>query len=144
MAAWGLVAAIRLYRWAAGRIRWSRRCLFATSCSRYAERVARQEGAGVAVHAIRARFAACRPGYSFEFGEAGWQVRCVDGSAIDCKDASAAVHAEAAACLSVLHSAPTAAWAMAALMSAAVLNAPVTEHPVSAAPCRPEPIRCPR
>lgn len=102
MAARGLVAAIHLYRWVARHIRWSRRCLFALSCSRHAEQVAREKGAGVALHAIRARFAACRPGYSFEFGGGAWQVRCVDGSVIVCADASAAVHAEAAACLSVL------------------------------------------
>lgn len=102
MAAWGLVAAIHFYRWMARRIRWSRRCLFAVSCSRYAEQAARAHGAGVAVRAIRARFAACRPGYSFEFGCAGWQVRCVDGSVIAAGDASPVVHAEAAACLCAL------------------------------------------
>lgn len=68
MAVWGLVGAIHLYRRIARRIRWRGRCLFAVSCSRHAERVAREEGAGVAMRAIRARFAACRPGYSFEFG----------------------------------------------------------------------------
>lgn len=102
MAARILVAAIQLYRWVARRVRWSRRCLFAVSCSRHVERVARDEGAGAALRAIRARFAACRPGYSFEFRDAGWQVRCVNGSVIADADASAAVHAEAAACLSVL------------------------------------------
>jgi putative component of membrane protein insertase Oxa1/YidC/SpoIIIJ protein YidD len=102
MAAWGLVGAIHLYRWVARHLRWSRRCLFAVSCSRHAEQVARAEGAGVAVRAIRARFAACRPGYSFEFGGAGWQVRCVDGSVIADADASTAIHAEAAACLRAL------------------------------------------
>ncbi len=102
MTAWGLVAAIRLYRWVARRIRWSRSCLFAVSCSRHAEQVAREEGAGVAVRAIRARLAACRPGYSFEFAAAGWQVRCADGTVIADADASTAVHAEAAACMSAL------------------------------------------
>jgi putative component of membrane protein insertase Oxa1/YidC/SpoIIIJ protein YidD len=102
VAVWGLVAAMHFYRWMARRIRWSRRCLFAVSCSRYAEQVARTEGAGVAMHAIRARFAACRPGYSFEFGSTGWHVCCVDGSVIGAADASTVVHAEAAACLSAL------------------------------------------
>lgn len=102
MAAWGIVAAIHLYRWVARRIRWSRRCLFAVSCSRYAEVVTREEGAGAAVRAIRARFAACRPGYSFEFGDEGWQVHCVDGSVIAEADASTAVRAEATACMIAL------------------------------------------
>lgn len=123
MVAWVLVAAIRLYRWMARRVRWSRRCLFAVSCSRHAERVARAEGAGAALRAIQARFAACRPGYTFEFhdagesGGAGWQVRCVDGSVIDDADTSAVVRAEAAVCLSALSATlacarPTAAAAV--------------------------------
>lgn len=102
MAAWGLVAAIHLYRWLARRLPRSRSCLFATSCSRHTERVARDEGIGGAVRAMRARFAACRPGYSFEFRGARWQVRCVDGSVIADTDASSPVHAEAAACLRAL------------------------------------------
>lgn len=102
MAAWPLLAAIRLYRWLARRLPWSRRCLFATSCSRHTEKVAREEGAGAAVRAMRARFAACRPGYSFEFGDARWQVRCVDGSVIADIEASPVVHAEAAVCSSLL------------------------------------------
>jgi hypothetical protein len=57
---------------------------------------------GLAVRAVRARFAACRPGYSFEFGDGRWQVRCVDGSVIGRADASPALHAEAATCLSAL------------------------------------------
>lgn len=51
---------------------------------------------------MRARFAACRPGYSFEFRGARWQVRCVDGSVIADTDASSAVCAEAAACVTTL------------------------------------------
>lgn len=102
MAARILVAAIHIYRWTARRLPWSRRCLFAVSCSRHVERVARESGIRMAVSELRARFAACRPGYSFEFDDACWQVHCVDGSVIDRADASPVVHAEARTCLSVL------------------------------------------
>lgn len=93
-----LVAAIRLYRWLARRIPWSRNCLYGISCSRHVERVAREAGLRAAVRAMRARWAACRPGYSFEYSDKSWRLRCADGSVIPPADASPVVHQEAAMC----------------------------------------------
>lgn len=101
LAAW-LIRAIRGYRRVARRIPHRRACLFAVSCSRHAELVAREQGFHAAMRAVRARLAACRPGYSFEYVGVRWTVRCTDGSAIADEDASPAVHDEAAACRAVL------------------------------------------
>lgn len=98
MLAWPLIVAIRLYRWAAGALPRRRTCLFDVSCSRYVERAAGEHGLAAAGGAIRERWAACRPGYTFEFDGDRWTVTCVDGSYIAADEASYAVRYEATAC----------------------------------------------
>jgi putative component of membrane protein insertase Oxa1/YidC/SpoIIIJ protein YidD len=97
-----LIAAIQLYRAVAWRIPRTRDCLFVISCSRHVERIAAERGFWPAMRAMRARFAACRPGYSFEYEGCGWRAMCVDGSVIAAADASNVVRHEAAVCQRVL------------------------------------------
>jgi putative component of membrane protein insertase Oxa1/YidC/SpoIIIJ protein YidD len=102
--AWALVAAIRLYRAVACHIPRTRSCLFAVSCSRHVEAAARERGLAAGLLAMHRRFAACRPGYNFEFEDDRWRAVCVDSSAIADSEASQVVREEAAACLLTLRS----------------------------------------
>lgn len=102
MLARALIATIHLYRGAARRIPRSRSCLFAISCSQHVERTAAEQGFRSALHAMRARFAACRPGYSFVYDGTRWHAICVDGSIIAGDDASNAVRYEATLCRRIL------------------------------------------
>lgn len=97
-----LVAVIHLYRAAFRRCPRSRSCLFAISCSLHVERIAVEQGFLSAVRAMRARLAACRPGYMFEYERDCWHAICVDGSTIAADDASEVVGQEAAICQRVL------------------------------------------
>jgi len=89
------VAAIRLYRIAARAVPRRRPCLYALSCSRHIEQVALAKGVGNALMAMTRRFAACRPGYAFEFWDNDWRLACVNGSYIPSVEVSRAIHAEA-------------------------------------------------
>lgn len=91
---WLLVLAIRVYRVSLGRVRRQRRCLYAETCSRYTERMAREYGFRNGWRAMRSRLRSCRPGYSFLFGEQGVEIECSDGSVIPAVDVSEAVRAE--------------------------------------------------
>jgi uncharacterized protein len=93
-----LIAAIHAYRLMAQPITRSRSCLYNTSCSRHVERVARDAGFLAAVAAMRQRFSACRPGYTFEYDDAGWWIVCKDGQRIQSSEVSSALVVEAKAC----------------------------------------------
>jgi hypothetical protein len=97
-----VVAGIHVYRAVARATGFRRRCLFAVSCSRHVEAVAREHGAVIAVRAMRLRFANCRPGYTFEFEDETWRVCCVAAMIIDEPDASVHLHQEAAVLRSVI------------------------------------------
>lgn len=97
-----MIGAIRAYRLGARITGFNRNCLFDVSCSRHVEAIAREQGALAAIRAMRARFANCRPGYSFEFGEHSWRVECVAGMRLEQAQASVHLHREAALLQSVL------------------------------------------
>jgi putative component of membrane protein insertase Oxa1/YidC/SpoIIIJ protein YidD len=88
------VAMVRIYRTTVGRVPRTRRCLFRVSCSRHVEAVLLADGLAGGWRAFRRRAAACRPGYSFLFGDGGPAVRCVDGTVVPLDELSNAVTAE--------------------------------------------------
>jgi putative component of membrane protein insertase Oxa1/YidC/SpoIIIJ protein YidD len=93
-----LIVAIRMYRAAGRRIDRSRSCLYDVSCSRHVERVAAAHGFVAAMSAMRRRFSACRPQYSFEYDDAQWWIATRDGQIITSDEASPALISEARAC----------------------------------------------
>lgn len=99
---YAFILAIRCYRATLARIPRRSSCLFSPSCSNHVEHELRVAGARAGVRAAKHRLAACRPGYVFEFDEAAWWIRCVDGSEHRPDDLSPAVHAEAEVLLGVL------------------------------------------
>lgn len=97
-----LITAIRWYRRARVLLPFRGQCLFAVSCSRHVELLARQQGFTAALSAMRHRLTACRPGYHFEYQNDGWRVVCGNGAVIDQADASPGLAAQAAICQRVL------------------------------------------
>lgn len=99
---WPLVVAVRLYRSTVGRLPRRASCLFATTCSRHVEDVARTHGLRAGARECRARLAACRPGYAFEFDDHDWRILGADGSIHRSVELSEIVHREAAQLAAVL------------------------------------------
>lgn len=95
---WLLILSIWMYRWVSARINFTRNCLYRQSCSRHVEAVARSGGFVAALAAMKHRFRACRPGYTFEYDDDAWWIACVDGQAIPSAAASDVLWAEARAC----------------------------------------------
>jgi putative component of membrane protein insertase Oxa1/YidC/SpoIIIJ protein YidD len=97
-----LIAAIHGYRAVKRLLPRRGQCLFAVSCSRHVELVARTQGLRAALTAARRRLAACRPGYHFEYQNDGWRLVCRNGAIIGQADAAPGLAAEAALCRLVL------------------------------------------
>lgn len=96
--AWALILAIKLYRQVSWIDRRNRSCLFAVSCSRHVEQETRSHGFVEGVRSMRARFAACRPGYTFEYDDHTWWLVASEGTVVPSPDLSPALVAEAMAC----------------------------------------------
>lgn len=90
-----LIIVIRTYRRLRQRVDVPPLCLFSTSCSAHVEGVARTDGLLAALRAMRARLAACRPGYRIVHDGSVWWVECIDGSRILAGQASSLVKEEA-------------------------------------------------
>lgn len=86
---WVLIAAIFAYR---GLVPPSKRrkCLYNESCSRFVERIARDEGFSAAIKAIKQRVRSCRGGYRLIAPDQGALpiVRLVDGSLLSISEVS--------------------------------------------------------
>jgi putative component of membrane protein insertase Oxa1/YidC/SpoIIIJ protein YidD len=96
--AWLLVLSIKAYRIASRVVPRTRSCLFAVSCSRHVEQETRRRGFRAGVRAMRSRFAACRPGYTFEYDDESWWLIGVEGTAVASANLSPALVTEARAC----------------------------------------------
>jgi putative component of membrane protein insertase Oxa1/YidC/SpoIIIJ protein YidD len=99
-----LITGIRGYRAVKPLLPRRGQCLFAVSCSRHVELIARNQGFRAALAAMRHRLRACRPGYHFEYQNDGWRIVCRNGAVIGEADASPGLAAEAALCRRVLAS----------------------------------------
>lgn len=77
---WLLIRIVCLYRRLPPQFK-KRRCLFKETCSALALRVAREEGTLACFHALRKRFAGCRPNYHVFYDAVAceWQVQLVNG-----------------------------------------------------------------